>query len=323
MNEKPKAFLSYSHSDKAFTDKLVADLFGSGIDLWVDKYEILSGDSLIEKIFSIGLKDVQFFIVLLSPDSIQSKWVKEELDYAMIQRIEGETRIIPLIVANCEVPPPLKATKFIDFTGNYNENFRELVKTLYNVKEKPEIGHVPSYISELSVKVVGLSSVASTVGAFLAKYSVDKLIRDNIYPTREIHTNLMYFSATEINDALDELKGLGLIEVRLDIGSQPYEFSFVQPTCHLYPFFSDSGILGYNANNDIKMIASLVASKNAVEGEEIAQKTGLSSIRINRAVQCLDNMGIIDVSYAMGENPFIFCYIRAKRETREFVRILR
>lgn len=323
MVNKPRTFLSYSHSDKAFADKLADNLFESGIDLWVDKYEIRPGDSLIEKIFSVGLKNVKFFIILLSPDSIESKWVREELDNAMIQKIEGETRIIPLIIASCEIPPPLKAIKFIDLTGNYDENFRELIKTLYDVNDKPEIGQIPSYIRELSVKVLGLSGTASTVGAFLAKDSVEKSLRENYYTPREIHKSLMYFSATEINDALDELKELGLIEVRYDIGSQPYKFSSVQPTCHLYLYFSDTGILGYDATGDLKMIANIVASKNETEGEEIAEKTGLSSIRINRAVQCLDDNGIIDVSYTLGVNPYTFGHIRATRETREFVRRFR
>jgi len=101
MNKQPKAFLSYSHSDREIAERIATTtLRRNGIDVWFDKWEILPGDSLIRKIFEEGLAGADAFIVLLSQESVQSRWLQEELDAALIKRIEGVTRVIPVRIGN-------------------------------------------------------------------------------------------------------------------------------------------------------------------------------------------------------------------------------
>ena len=69
--------------------------------------EIQPGDSIIEKIFREGLAGCQLFLIVLSKASIQSRWVREELDHATIQRIEGTARVVPILKEDCEIPAPL------------------------------------------------------------------------------------------------------------------------------------------------------------------------------------------------------------------------
>ena len=47
-----KIFISYASEDKDFVDRLATDLKHQGIDIWIDKWEIKVGDSLISKISS-------------------------------------------------------------------------------------------------------------------------------------------------------------------------------------------------------------------------------------------------------------------------------
>ena len=83
IKKRPKAFLSYSHDDRDIAEQIAKSLRQSGIDVWFDKWEILPGDSLIQKIFEEGLSDTNAFIVLLTENSIQSRWVQQELDAAL------------------------------------------------------------------------------------------------------------------------------------------------------------------------------------------------------------------------------------------------
>jgi hypothetical protein len=53
----PKIFLSHATEDKErFVVKFAEKLRTRGVDVWLDKWEILPGDSLVDKIFEEGLK---------------------------------------------------------------------------------------------------------------------------------------------------------------------------------------------------------------------------------------------------------------------------
>jgi len=46
----PKVFISHSSKDKAFAEHLAADLKNAGLEVWLDKWEIEVGDSIVKKI---------------------------------------------------------------------------------------------------------------------------------------------------------------------------------------------------------------------------------------------------------------------------------
>src|SRR5215470_58139 len=100
----PRAFLSHSHEDKEIAQQLAEALRRAGVDVWLDKWEIKPGDSIVRKIFEEGLKDCTLFLILLSQASIQSPWVKHELDAAIVQRLDGVTRVVPVVLEPCEIP---------------------------------------------------------------------------------------------------------------------------------------------------------------------------------------------------------------------------
>jgi hypothetical protein len=104
MSEPKNAFLSYSHSDKEFAESLARALRENGVDVWFDAWEIRAGDSIVQKIFAHGLQSCDVFLIVLSEASVHSSWVRQELDAAVVQRIEGVTRIIPVVKETCEIP---------------------------------------------------------------------------------------------------------------------------------------------------------------------------------------------------------------------------
>ena len=62
-------FISYSHADKNFVDKLAAHLTLSKVHVWVDRWELHVGDSLITKIQQI-IQEASALIVILSHASV-------------------------------------------------------------------------------------------------------------------------------------------------------------------------------------------------------------------------------------------------------------
>lgn len=116
VKKKKGIFISYSHQDKDFVDRLVGELKTSGISLWVDTVEIKVGDIFIDKI-SEGIDKMDYVGVVLSPDSVNSPWVQKELEIAMTQEIQGKKiKVLPILYRKCEIPNFLMGKLYADFT---------------------------------------------------------------------------------------------------------------------------------------------------------------------------------------------------------------
>lgn len=128
----PSLFLSHSHQDKWFARRLAQDLIARGVRVWLDEAEMRAGDSLIAKIGE-GIATVDFLGVILSPASVQSRWVTHELEVALHSEIEsGRPRLVPILYAACEIPRFLRPRKYVDFSdqSQYRSALRILLDAL-------------------------------------------------------------------------------------------------------------------------------------------------------------------------------------------------
>jgi hypothetical protein len=83
MSERnKKVFISHSSKDKAIVERLRKTLELHTQDTWVDSRELRGGDPLESEIFS-AIQDAGACIVLISPNSFQSRWVSKELGQAL------------------------------------------------------------------------------------------------------------------------------------------------------------------------------------------------------------------------------------------------
>ena len=107
----PKVFVSHASEDKdRFVVEFARRLRENGVDAWLDQWEMKPGDSLVDKIFEEGLKEARAVIVVLSKVSVQKPWVREELNTSVVNRISRGTRLIPVVIDDCEVPESLRST---------------------------------------------------------------------------------------------------------------------------------------------------------------------------------------------------------------------
>lgn len=126
----PSAFISYSSHDRGFAQKLAQDLKARNLGVWFDQWEIKVGDSLITKIGK-GIRENDFLIVVLSAKSVQSEWVKKELNEAMQKEIrEKRVVVLPVLLEACELPPFLSDKRHADFSKNYEAALEELVEAI-------------------------------------------------------------------------------------------------------------------------------------------------------------------------------------------------
>ena len=93
-----KLFISHSSQDDSFVRELRAALADHGHDVWIDSRELRGGDPLWTEIEK-AIEGASAYAVVVSPDSLQSKWVGEELIHALAvqkQRGKDEFPVIPL-----------------------------------------------------------------------------------------------------------------------------------------------------------------------------------------------------------------------------------
>lgn len=102
--DAPKVFVSHASEDKQrFVIPFATALRARGINAWVDRWEMLPGDSLVDKIFEEGLKEAAAVVIVLSKVSVAKPWVREELNTAVVKRIQKGTKIIPVVLEDCDV----------------------------------------------------------------------------------------------------------------------------------------------------------------------------------------------------------------------------
>ena len=116
--ERPRrcqqVFISHSSRDKEIARRLAANLESRGIGVWIDEAEIKLGDSLLDKIRA-GIDSVDYVLVLLSKNSIDSSWVNKEIQIAMTQEIEGKrVKVFAVLIDDVQLPSYLLDKQYAD-----------------------------------------------------------------------------------------------------------------------------------------------------------------------------------------------------------------
>ena len=166
-------FLSHSHSDKPLARKLAADLRAAGHVVWIDEAEIEIGDSLVEKIRD-GIDQVDYVAALLSSASVESEWVKRELDLASNREIdEKRVVVLPLIVEKVDLPGFLKGKFYCDFTleEKYKSSLELLLRRLKPAKPVPSVS-----ATEFAALQQQLQAALSQVEAHKAEVQIHRSI---------------------------------------------------------------------------------------------------------------------------------------------------
>jgi hypothetical protein len=128
-------FISYSRKDIDFVRKLAGDLEKAGYDVWWDLTDLRGGDEWVTRI-AAAIEASETVIVVLSPNSIQSEWVRKEYT----QAIGLHKRIIPIMFMPSPVPFALNTINYVNFVaGEYQDNFETLLTALGYTDKPPTV----------------------------------------------------------------------------------------------------------------------------------------------------------------------------------------
>jgi hypothetical protein len=125
-------FISHAHQDANFAKQLSVDLREQGyvsqtVDDVASPESLLSSSQLDGRIVK-AISQNDYFIPVLTPESIRSPWVSREIQTAIMHESEiGNVMILPVLESACTLPDALGLRAPADFTESYSAGLRSLL----------------------------------------------------------------------------------------------------------------------------------------------------------------------------------------------------
>src|SRR6202011_5571829 len=109
-------FISHCSADRKFVDAAVHSFFKShNIDTWFSPQDIPGGADWYKHIME-GLNKSDWFVIVMTPRSHLSDWVRKEVELALETK---RGRILPILMEKCDlkkIHPELETLHYEDFT---------------------------------------------------------------------------------------------------------------------------------------------------------------------------------------------------------------
>ena len=126
-------FISYSHKDKKFVDKLAMQLVSRNVNVWLDRWELAVGDSIVDRVQD-AVDGSSALLVILSKASTGSEWCKKELSAGLLRELEEKRVVVmPVMLEDCDVSVFARGKMFADFWTNFDDGLRSVVEGISKV----------------------------------------------------------------------------------------------------------------------------------------------------------------------------------------------
>jgi len=244
---QPTAIICYASEDKnSFVMPFTTKLAEKGIKLLVDDWEIRPNDSLIERIFTEGIKNIDAFVIILSNFSANKPWVTEELRAGLVKRITVHCKLVPVLIEDAQLPEVLSNTEWIKINDldNYDREINQIARAIG--KEPPPVtaaerartvlggtGPQPSgAIATPGVGAVAPAPTAAAVTGIIPGLNADEIAVLKVSSEYAVDKNRTFINTSDlrqtfektglspvrVNKALDTLDEKGLIKAARIMG---------------------------------------------------------------------------------------------------------
>lgn len=178
-------FLSHNSNDKPVVEAIGKWLTDNGYTVWLDKWSMTPGDSLIEKIGE-GIVSSDKLVVFLSENSVDSNWVKKEVGTGLVLELAeekglGSKFVIPALLKPCKIPIMLREKIYANFTDkSFETACRELLNGILDKPYEP-------LNQKLENRILRTHQITPSTNS---KYSILLEFGVNITPTQGLHIGL-------------------------------------------------------------------------------------------------------------------------------------
>jgi len=317
---QPIAIICHASDDKqSFVLPFSYKLADYGIKVLVDDWEMQSNDSLIERIFTEGVKNTDAFLIILSNLSVNKPWVTEELRAGLVKRIGIHCKLVPVLIEDAVIPDVLAATEWVKIRDldNYDREMLQIARAIRNepvqplvkeeVKEVPRV--VPGAISTPGVGAVApapSSAVATSIPGLtqnevlVLKVSNEYAVEKNrtFINTSDVQRVLQTSGLTPqlIDKALDILDEKGLVKAARILGAASIEIYNVTPFG--FEAYARAFIPGYDALS-LKMLSAL-ANEGLATNDDLASRFNIPMSVANFTLDVFESKNLIKKGKSLG-----------------------
>jgi hypothetical protein len=180
-----QVFLSHTTTDKDVVEAIGSFLTVRGLTVWIDSWRMTAGDSLVQKIGE-GIEASDRLVVCLTPDSVESNWVKKEVATGLVMELAedkglGEKFVVPALLIPCKVPIMLREKLYANFTKKaFEAACEELLAGISDLPRGPKDVRLKNGI----VRTYNVPSKTSGNFALVIEFSV------RISPTEGLHVGV-------------------------------------------------------------------------------------------------------------------------------------
>lgn len=182
------AFISYSTSDESFVKQLAEEI-KKDFPIWIDFWNMDIGDEIPLKIEK-GIDGAKLFVLILSKNSLLSRWVQMESHLAYIKLIEDlNFRIVVVHIDDCSVPLRFKPFLYIDCPDSPESAIPKLkdflkrvstdkIESIYRrrfVNRNQEIDNIEEYVNDPKIKIITITGFLGIGKLTLVKEAINRL----------------------------------------------------------------------------------------------------------------------------------------------------
>lgn len=171
-----RVFISHAHTDRSSVQKRLVDpLRAQDIDVWYAPENLEPGTDW-EDAIRAGLESSDWFLVVLTPEAVASRWVRAEVQWAMDER---PGRLIPILLTDCpwqDTHLLIRQLQYLDFREPALEEIRRLL-AFWDLDSDAAKEAVPSAtgpidatapsVDETFVNAIGIKMLPIPAGQFL------------------------------------------------------------------------------------------------------------------------------------------------------------
>lgn len=254
-----------------------------------------------------ALKNAEAVIVVLSRFSIEKPWVREELNASVVKRISNGTKIIPVVLDNCQVPESLISTVWgpIKDVKSYEASLKRIVSSIFGVTDKPAIGAPPAHESSIYNEIGGLTKSDNLILKQACEYLIDN--HTSLINPEEVYGggNVLGLSRDDVKDSVEILESNGYLDVSrfYGDGSDAYSFHFRVST---YGFENDAKAYISNYQEIITKVISAIVNDELKANDLIANKVSEPITIIDHIFDLLEASSHIQISNEISSRKQIY-----------------
>lgn len=141
-------FVSYSHADKEKIDLIAGHLVRKRTSVWIDRWELRAGDSIINKVQE-AVEGSSALLIMLSKASVESEWCKKELTAGLFRELDEKRVVtIPVLLDDCKIPMFLRDKMYADFRTDFDAGMFTLLESVaqFSNPEQSRLENAEGYV---------------------------------------------------------------------------------------------------------------------------------------------------------------------------------